>query len=122
MRRRPASWGRLRLSPLAALRKKAAARQANTTALAKLASSRKELGAAYHALATHTQAAPASSRVHRFFTGRQVAGSSAPPIPAPRPRTSMARGCTWTFSSTEARPRTMLWAASRWSRLSNMSR
>ena len=95
MRRRPASWGRLRLIPLAALRKKAAARQANTTALAKLASSRKELGRTFQAPATHTAAAPASRRVHLRFMGRKVSGSSAPPIPAPSPTASRAREGTW---------------------------
>jgi len=82
-------------TPLAARRKKAAARQANTTAPAKLASSLKELGITSHAAPTHSQAAPASSRVHLRFMGRKVSGSSAPPTPAPSPTASRTREGTW---------------------------
>ena len=76
---------------LAAWRKKAAARQANTTALAKLAIRRKVLGITSHAPATQTAAAPASSSVHFFFMGRKAGSSSTPPIPAPSPSTSITR-------------------------------
>ena len=94
IRSSPASGRRRSPAPLAARRKKAAARQANTTAPAKLASSLKELGITSHAAPTHSPAVPASSRVHFRFMGRKVSGSSAPPRPAPSPSASIARAGT----------------------------
>ena len=102
-----ASEGTFPATLLAEKSMKAAARQAKTTAFAKLAIKRIVLGATTHAAPTHTVAAAASGRVHFFLIGRKVDGNSAPPKPALRLKVRIAREGIWKFLITLARPGVM---------------